>query len=161
VVVIKSKSITRSRRIPISEDLCDVLRKYLTWRVTRNFHGPRLFVGENGDPVGYDVLEKCFRKQCNSLGIRREQSSTYQPRMHDLKCAFAVHRITSWIRSGMDLNRMLPALAAYMGMKLVSTERYFRLTPERFKKQLNKLSPLGFKSHWRHNKELMAFLESL
>jgi integrase/recombinase XerD len=161
VIVIRSKSITRFRRIPISEDLCDVLRKYLMWRVRRNVHGLRLFVGENGDPVGYDVLEKCFRKQCNSLGIRREQSSTYQPRMHDLKCAFAVHRITSWIRNGIDLNRMLPALAAYMGMKLVSTERYFQLTPERFKKQLNKLSPLGFKSHWRHNKELMAFLESL
>ena len=160
-VEIKSKSSTRSRRIPISKDLCDVLRKYLMWRARKNVDGSWFFVDRNGHRAGYDLFEKCFRKRCNSLCIRREQSATYQPRLHDLKYAFAVHRITSWIRNGTDLNRMLPALAAYMGMKLGSTERYLQLTPERFKKQLNKLSPLGFKSHWRQDKELMAFLKSL
>jgi integrase/recombinase XerD len=161
MVELSSKSSTRSRRIPISNDLCGVLRKYLMWRSRRHVNGSGLFVTKYGDPAGLHLLGKCFRKHCNSLGIRRAQACTYQPRMHDLKYAFAVHRITSWIRNGTDLNRMLPALAAYMGMELVSTERYFQLTPERFKKQLNKLSPLGFKAHWRQNKELMAFLKSL
>jgi integrase/recombinase XerD len=160
-VEIRSRSLTRCRRIPISNDLCDILRKYLTWRTRKTIHGPWLFIRSDGQQAGYEVLEKCFRKQCNSLGIRREQSFSYQPRMHDLKYAFAVHQITSWIRSGTDLNRMLPALAAYMGMKLVSTERYFQLTPERFKKQLDKLSPLRFTSHWRQNRELIAFLKGL
>jgi integrase/recombinase XerD len=48
-----------------------------------------------------------------------------------------------------------------MGLKLVSTERYFYLTPERFTKQLNKLSPATGKFHWRNNPDLMAFLNSL
>jgi integrase/recombinase XerD len=109
----------------------------------------------------YDLFEKCFRKQREILNIRREKTATYQPRLHDLKYTFAVHRITWWIRSNQDLNRMLPALAAYMGMKLISTERYFHLMPERFRKQLNKLSPKSSKSHWRNNRELMTFLNSL
>lgn len=161
LVTIRNRSVTRSRRIPISEDLCDILRKYLTWRQKKDVRGSQLFVNESGDPAGYDLFEKCFRKQREILNIRREKTATYQPRLHDLKYAFAVHRITSWIRSSKDLNRMLPALAAYMGMKLVSTERYFHLTPERFRKQLNKLSPQRSKSHWRNNRELMTFLNSL
>jgi integrase/recombinase XerD len=161
MVTIRSRSVIRSRHIPISEDLCEVLRKYLKWRQTKKVQGSQLFVNENGDPAGPYPFEKCFRKQCELHNIRREPSATYQPRLHDLKCAFAVHRITSWIRSKTDLNKMLPALAAYMGMKLVSTERYFQLTPERFRKHLNKLSPQSHKSHWRNNQELMAFLNNL
>jgi integrase/recombinase XerD len=160
LVTIRSRSVIRSRRIPISEDLCDVLRIYLAWRQKKNAQGSELFVNENGDRAGYDLFEKCFRKQREILNIRREKSATYQPRLHDLKYTFAVHRIASWIRSNTDLNRMLPALAAYMGMKLVTSERYFYLTPERFRKHLNKLSPPSHKGHWRNNPELMTFLNS-
>lgn len=68
----------------------------------------------------------------NQAGIVRSDGSSYQPRMHDLRSTFAVHRITSWIKEGKDLNRMLPALSAYIGqVGLISTERYLSLTPER------------------------------
>lgn len=117
-------------------------------------------MNENGDPAGYDLFGKCFRKQCEILNIRREKSAAYQPRLHDLKCTFAVHRITYWIRTDTDLNRMLPALAAYMGIKLASSERYLYLAPERLRKHLNKLSPLRHKGHWRSNQDLMNFLNS-
>jgi integrase/recombinase XerD len=37
---------------------------------------------------------------------------------------------------------MLPALSAYIGQQeLASTERYLSLAPERFRKELDKLSP--------------------
>jgi hypothetical protein len=81
--------------------------------------------------------------------------------LSDLRFTFAVHRITSWIRGGADLNRMLPALAAYMGQRLGSTERYYHLTPERFKKHLKKLSSQGHHGHWRDDRRLMEFLASL
>jgi hypothetical protein len=42
-----------------------------------------------------------------------------------------------------ELNRMLPALAGYMGqMGVGSTERYLSLTPERLQTQLDELSPM-------------------
>jgi hypothetical protein len=57
---------------------------------------------------------------------------------------------------------MLPALAAYMGLVgLSSTERYLHMTPARFKKQLNKLSPYSRKRYWRNDKELIEFLAGL
>jgi hypothetical protein len=57
---------------------------------------------------------------------------------------------------------MIPALAAYMGQcDLGSTERYLVLTPERFRKQLDTLSPMRGKKRWRNDRELMSFLDSL
>jgi integrase/recombinase XerD len=57
---------------------------------------------------------------------------------------------------------MLPALAAYMGQTGIgSTERYLSLTPERFRTQLDKLSPMRGKRRWRDDKALMKFLAEL
>jgi integrase/recombinase XerD len=57
---------------------------------------------------------------------------------------------------------MLPPLAAYMGqMGLGATERYLLMTPERFRKELNRLSPTRPKGRWRNNKVVMEFLASL
>lgn len=95
-------------------------------------------------------------------GIVRNDQTRYQPRLGDLRFTFAVHRITSWIRNGANLNRMLPALAAYMGQAgLGATERYLSMTPERFRNNLDKLSPSRGRKSWRNDKELMCFLTSL
>ena len=59
-------------------------------------------------------------------------------------------------------HRLLPALAAYMGQAgLGSTERYLSMTPERFRKQLVKLSPQRRKRRWSDNPALMRFLAEL
>ena len=61
-----------------------------------------------------------------------------------------------------DLNRMIPALSAYIGqVGLGSTYRYLNLTPERFRAQLDRLSPRRGKRHWRDNPALMRFLSEL
>jgi integrase/recombinase XerD len=160
-ITIRSKNPLRRRKIPISRDLCRIFQIYLAWRRKRQYLDSHLFVKRNGRPASSELFERSFNKLRKLANVSRETSATYQPRLYDLKFTFAVHRIASWIRNGTDLNRMLPALAAYMGQKLVSTERYFLLTPERFKKQLNKLSPQGHRSHWRDNKELVVFLSGL
>jgi hypothetical protein len=57
---------------------------------------------------------------------------------------------------------MLPALAVYMGqVGLGYTENYLLMTPERFRKQLNRLSPAHSKRHWRDDGALMDFLAKL
>src|ERR1700722_15198111 len=62
-----------------------------------------------------------------------------QPKLHSVARG---EDNTLTIKGGADLNRMLPALAAYMGLVgLTATERYMALTPERFRKELSKLSP--------------------
>jgi hypothetical protein len=103
----------------------------------------------------------CIGDQPVELGIRRDDGAVYQPRMHDLRYTFAVHRIAAWFEQGADLNHML--LAAYIGQAgLGSTERYLSLTPERFRTQLIKLSPLRpRKKRWRDDATLMKFLAEL
>ena len=160
-IAINNRTLTRCRQIPICDDLCIVLRRYASWRMKNNLRNSRFFVTKTDRPLSMGPVEKKFCRIRKSANIAREPSATYQPRLHDLKSTFAVHRITSWIRSGADLNRMLPALATYMGQRFGSTDRYFQLAPERFKKQLKKLSPQGHKGHWRDDRKLMDFLASL
>jgi integrase/recombinase XerD len=62
------------------------------------------------------------------------------------------------MRRGMNLNRLLPALAGYLGqVDLTSTERFLLLTPERFRSELDKLSPLQGRP-WSSHLEAMSFL---
>jgi ribosomal protein S16 len=62
--------------------------------------------------------------------VIQNDGDKHQPRLCDLRVTFAVHRITSWIKNGADLNQMLPALAAYMGqVGLGHTDKYLALTP--------------------------------
>jgi integrase/recombinase XerD len=57
---------------------------------------------------------------------------------------------------------MLPALAVYMGHAgLGSTQKYLFMTPEWFRRELNKLSLTRGKKRWREDKALMFFLADL
>jgi integrase/recombinase XerD len=161
-ITIRKGAFDRTRQIPIGADLYDHLRKYLTWRSRRNYLSQHLFVTIRDQPITVAIANKHWQTLRRTAGLTRNDGSRYQPRINDLRLTFAVHRITSWIRNGADLNRMLPALAAYMGQTgLGATGRYLAMTPERFRKQLNKLSPSRGKGRWRDDKVLMEFLASL
>jgi hypothetical protein len=83
-------------------------------------------------------------------------------RTSNLRYTFALHRITSWILKNADPNRMLRALAAYMGHSgLWATERYPLMSPERFRKSLKKLSPTHSRIRWLNDPKLMKFLVKL
>jgi integrase/recombinase XerD len=162
-ITIKSARANRSREIPIGEDLCRVLKLYRDARHGKNpDKSLPFFATIAGEPVNKVTIAKSFQRARTVSGIVRTDGSQYQPRLHDLRHTFAVHRMTSWIRHGADMNRMMPALAAYLGqMELESTERYLKMTPERFRTQLNILSPNKTKRHWRDNASLMRFVDAL
>jgi site-specific recombinase XerD len=90
-----------------------------------------LFQSRLHKQVPRQVVETRFRILCNLAGVRREESSPYQPRIHDLRHTFAVHRLTVWYRKGDDVQALLPALSTYLGhVELHSTQRYLTMTPE-------------------------------
>jgi integrase/recombinase XerD len=152
----------RSRRIPVGRDLRKIIKSYLVFRSRRCPTVDHLFVTRNGCPVTTQCLRRGFQRLRKWAGVSGKNGSACPPRMHDLRSTFAVHRITAWIRLGADLNRMLPALSVYMGFAgLTATERFLFLTPERFRKELDKLSPGRSKRRWRNDPALMEFLESL
>lgn len=162
VITVRSPRFHRVRRIPIGLDLLRILRSYVRWKRSSKLSVQWFFVQDTDRPLVARSVCGYFQRLRTRAGVMRTDGARYQPRLHDLKATFAVHRIKSWIRNGADLNRMLPALSAYMGqVGLTSTARYFYMTPNRFRKELNKLSPAKGKRHWRENSSLMRFLSEL
>jgi integrase len=150
------------RSIPIGADLKRELQAYLKSRGRPSRSKDNIFLSRAGELVYEANFARCFERVRKIAGITREPEARYSPRMRDLRFAFAVHRITSWIKSGADLNRLLPALSTYMGnASLAAANEYLNLTPERFKKELQKLSPKRGRKRWRDEPELMRFLSSL
>ena len=154
---------SRSRVIPIGSDLHDILLGYHRTRHRNTaVRDSPFFVTRDGAQIKTDTANQTFYRLRKEAGIARHDGARYQPRLHDLRHTFAVHRLTAWFRHGADMNRMIPALSAYMGQHdLGSAEKYLQMTPERFRAQLNRLSPKRGKKRWRDDAALMKFLDSL
>ena len=151
------------RSIPIGLDLKRELKAYLTCNNRRPpRRGETIFLSKSGEPLCRENFTSCFQRARKIAGLTREREVANSPQMQHFRPTFAVHRITSWIKSGASLNRLLPALSTYMGYaSLEQANDYLSLTPERFKKELQKLSPKRGHKRWRDDSELMRFLHSL
>ena len=123
----------KTRRIALSTPLQGVLEEYDANRHlaghSRDDTAP-FFTYKKGGPVARMVLEDAFLRLRQHVGIER-QNARYQPRLHDLRHTFAVHRLIAWYRSGADVQRLLPGLSTHMGhISLSGTQRYLTMTPE-------------------------------
>jgi integrase/recombinase XerD len=162
LIRLRSAEAQRDRVIPIGSDLCEVLREYKVWRTTLPGDSPYLIVTRKGRQSNGGSISKYFQELRQISGVHRDDDSHLQPRISDLRFTFAVHRITKAIENGDDLNRLLPALAAYMGqVGMGATARYLALTPGRFSMHLDKLSPQRESGHWTDDPQLMKFLDDL
>lgn len=152
-------SLKVGRSIPIGRDLVRLMGRYENWRKRMGPQSKLFFSRIDGGEISSRALGAYFRRLRHKAGIAGHLATGQRPCVRDLRATFAVHRITSWIRSKEDLNRMLPALGAYMGNAGVeSTERYLQLTPERFQNALNKLSPPCAHVRWQNDLSLLDFL---
>lgn len=62
---------------------------------------------------------------------KRRGHRGHGPRVHDIRHAFAVHRLLRWYRDGADVQAKLPLLATYLGHRtFLSTQFYLTATPE-------------------------------
>lgn len=152
-----------AREVPIGSDLYDILLKYhRAHHQNGPISAPQFFLTKDGSQIKAGTASKTFQKVRTRADIARDDRARYQPRMQDLRYTFAVHRLTAWFKHGADMGQLIPALSTYMGQHdLGAAERYLRLTPERFRMQLDKLSPKQGKKKWRDDAALMKFLDSL
>jgi integrase/recombinase XerD len=58
--------------------------------------------------VSVQLVQQTFKRLREYVGINRIDGARYQPRLHDLRHAFAVHRLTSWYKEGADVQKLLP-----------------------------------------------------
>jgi len=150
-----------ARAVPISADLHAALMRHI--RATSKPRDPSasLFRGRKNDEVSRNYVYDRFQRLCKMVSLPNKTDGR-TPRMLDLRYTFAVHRLTHWIRQKENLNELLPALSMYMGYGTLTTaEKFLAFAPERFKADLQKLSSLKGRKHWRNDAALLASLAAL
>ncbi len=134
VLVIRDTKFYKTRLVPLGSELNDVMKEYAKQRKkaghSQSGDAP-FFVTQRGTRVPLHLLQRNFRRLRAQAGVRREDGARYQPRLHDLRHAAAVHRLTAWYREGKDVQRLLPLLSTYLGhTSIVCTQVYLTLTPD-------------------------------
>jgi integrase/recombinase XerD len=134
VLTIRETKFFKSRLVPIGRDLTSVLSDYARWRsgmYPSAGHESPFFLSRNGLAIPPNRLRVVFQSLREYAGVRRSDGSRFQPRLHDLRHTFAVHRLTKWYRQGADVQRLVHHLSVYLGhASLRDTTTYLSMTPE-------------------------------
>lgn len=133
-LVVRNAKFFKTRLLPIGPKLSSVLRHYAETRLAILNRPPSanaFFLRRQGTAITGQAAEHCFRMVRSYLGMRREDGAYFQPRLHDLRHTFAVHRLVAWYRQGADVQLLLPKLSTYLGhIGLAETQHYLTMTPD-------------------------------
>jgi integrase len=130
VLTIRNTKFGKTRLVPVGPQLNRVLVEYDRTRPRRRPADAPFFTRRGSRPVHPLKFEVKFRVLCDRAGIHRTDARQ-QPRIHDLRHTFAVHRLTSWYQQGADVQRLLHHLSVYLGhVHLQATQVYLSMTPE-------------------------------
>lgn len=120
----------KTRLVPFGPQLRQALLGYIKRHPSSSPENP-LFVTCRTVRVQASAFQHNYRILCDLADIRRTDGARYQPRIHDLRHTFAVHRLTSWYREGADVQKLLPLLSVYLGhVNIQATQIYLSMTPE-------------------------------
>ncbi len=148
LLTIRETKFHKNRLVPLGKQLVQVLQQYAAWRKQKKYDlNPEapFFVGRNGKTVKDHTIQNAFEFIRKKAGIRRTDESQ-QPRLHDLRHTFAVHRLTAWYKQGADVQRLLPVLSVYMGHVCISsTSTYLTMTPTLLEEAGRRFEQYAFK----------------
>lgn len=134
LILVHSSKFYKSRMVPTCSQLTDRLSSYAAKRLKLNCPAGEksaFFATRTGNALSYHRVGKKFRALRSLAGIHRESTASYQPRIHDLRATFAVHRLTAWYQEGKDVQRLLPKLSTYLGhVDIAETQCYLEMTPD-------------------------------
>jgi len=122
----------KSRRLPLSATAMAALRDYLNARAKAGAptesDAPLFWHAKGG--YGYVAAGAHLHRLIRVVGLKRAVGRT-GARVHDLRHAFVVHRMTKWYEQGINPQTRLPYLAAYLGHRNIhSTLVYLTITQE-------------------------------
>jgi site-specific recombinase XerD len=124
----------KSRLVPFGDQLAKEIEAYLNWRKKQKMpqdQSAPFFYGRNNKSLNSGTVEEIFLRIRKKAGIKRGDNARYQPRLHDLRHTFAVHRLMSWYQENADVQQLLPVLSVYMGHTYLSaTSVYLTMTKD-------------------------------
>lgn len=134
VITIRETKFYKTRLVPMGPQLAHAMRKYVAWcgreRYSLRSDAP-FFKTRHGEALNKDTVEGVFERIRTKAGIKRMDGARYQPRLHDLRHTFAVHRLTAGYHERTNVQRLLEQLSVYLGhVCIMSTSRYLTMTPE-------------------------------
>ncbi len=134
ILVVRNTKFFKTRLLPIGPQLSAVLRLYADARLALLNRPPSantFFLRRPGTAISRNAAERYFSMVRSYVGLRRQDGAYFQPRLHDLRHTFAVHRLVAWYRQGADVQLLLPKLSTYLGhIGLAETQHYLTMTPD-------------------------------
>jgi site-specific recombinase XerD len=134
LLTIRDTKFFKSRLIPIGRQLTVVLSDYIRWRAAIHSSASaetHFFISRHGKAIRKRTLGTTFQRLLEHVDLRHTDGSHRPPRLHGLRHAFAVHRLTEWYRQGADVQRLVHHLSVYLGhAHLAHTQVYLTMTPE-------------------------------
>lgn len=134
VITIRDTKFYKTRLVPVGSMLNQAMAQYAAQRLQaghcQNGNAP-FFVLRRGKPLSAQIVRQAFARLRRYAGVRRADGARYQPRLHDMRHSYAVHRLTSWYQQGADVQKLLPYLSTYLGhVNIAATQVYLTMTPE-------------------------------
>lgn len=132
ILTVRLTKFGKSRLIPIHLSTVDKLAEYsrLSDRLFSSPRCPSFFVSEKGTRLTQWSVRWTFVKLSREIGLRGPNDS-HGPRLHDLRHTFAVKTLLKWYQTGVDVERHMPELAAFLGHTHVNhTYWYISAVPE-------------------------------
>lgn len=132
ILTIRSSKFGKSRLVPLHHSTVKVLADYGERRA--RFLGgrqiPHWFVNRRSEQIRCDTVDGWFRRLTDKLGLVGKNGQRH-PRLHDLRHRFAVTTLLQWYGDGLDIERRLPVLSAYLGhVEIRDTYWYLSACPE-------------------------------
>ena len=133
LITVRNSKFNKSRLVPLGQPLTQELVRYAKQRQhwSHSNKDAPFFVIRTGAAVNHSTLQGAFQRLRHHAQIQRHDGARYQPRLHDLRHSFAVHRLIAWYQQGEDVQRLLHPLSVYMGhVNIADTQVYLTMTPE-------------------------------
>lgn len=136
ILTIRESKFGKSRFVPLEESVRAALAAYSTFRdVVRPCRDtPAFLITARGSRLEASTVRRTFAILCQAVGLRPRQH-TFRigrgPRLQDIRHSFATRRLVEWYRTGLNVDRLMPRLATYLGHgSMVETYWYIQAVPE-------------------------------
>lgn len=121
-LTVRAGKFGKSRVLPLHESTVAALCSYMHHSLR---HAPAsaaapLFISQRRRRLRQSSFLHTFAQAWEIASI-----SGPRPRIHDLRHAFAVHRVAAWYAAGQDVNAWLPVLSTYLGHVSVENTRVY------------------------------------
>lgn len=133
-LIIHETKFYKTRLVPFGKKVSALLVEYMKWKKENEYFendNHPVFMGRKNEFLSGASVRAIFDLIRQKANLKRTDNNRFQPRIHDLRHAFAVHRLTSWYKKHKDVQTLLPLLSIYLGhVCLESTAVYLTMTPE-------------------------------